>query len=32
MTVMDWIVVGAGLAAILWINWYFFLSHGPKQS
>ncbi len=26
MTVGDWIVVAAGVAAIVWINWYFFLS------
>ena len=22
----DWIVVAAGLGAILWVNWYFFLA------
>jgi predicted RNA binding protein YcfA (HicA-like mRNA interferase family) len=27
MTAMDWLVVIGGLAAIGWINWYFFLSH-----
>jgi hypothetical protein len=32
MTLMDWIVLGAGLVTIMWINWYFFLSHGPEQS
>jgi plastocyanin domain-containing protein len=26
MTVTDWIVVAAGLAAIAWVNWYFFLA------
>jgi len=26
VTVGDWIVVAAGVAAIVWINWYFFLS------
>ena len=23
---MDWVVVGAGLAAIGWVNWYFFFA------
>jgi len=23
---MDWLVIFAGLAAILWVNWYFFLA------
>jgi hypothetical protein len=22
----DWLVIGAGLAAIAWVNWYFFLA------
>ncbi len=26
MTGMDWIVVGGGMAAIAWVNWYFFLA------
>lgn len=26
MTGGDWIVVALGVAAIAWINWYFFLS------
>ncbi len=26
MTRMDWLVIGVGIAAIAWINWYFFLS------
>jgi hypothetical protein len=26
MTPMEWLIVIGGLAAIMWINWYFFLS------
>lgn len=26
MTVADWIVLAAGIAAIAWVNWYFFLA------
>jgi hypothetical protein len=26
MNAMDWFVIVGGLAAITWINWYFFLS------
>ena len=26
MNATDWIVVAAGLAAIAWVNWYFFLA------
>ncbi len=26
MNALDWIVVAAGLATIVWINWYFFLA------
>lgn len=26
MNAMDWLVIVGGLAAITWINWYFFLS------
>jgi hypothetical protein len=22
----DWLVIGAGVAAIAWVNWYFFLA------
>jgi len=22
----DWIVIAAGVAAIIWVNWYFFAS------
>jgi hypothetical protein len=28
MTAIDWIVVVAGVAAIAWINWYFFVAGG----
>lgn len=24
MTVIDWLVIAAGLAVIFWVNWYFF--------
>ena len=24
----DWIVIAAGLAAMAWVNWYFFATHG----
>lgn len=26
MTPQEWLVVAAGLAAIVWVNWYFFLA------
>ncbi len=29
MSGIEWVVVLAGLAGIAWVNWYFFLSHGP---
>lgn len=29
MSVQEWVVLGAGLAGIGWVNWYFFLSSGP---
>jgi plastocyanin domain-containing protein len=29
MSGIEWMVVLAGLAGIAWVNWYFFLSHGP---
>jgi len=30
MTATDWIVVVGGIAAIVWVNWYFFLAErGP---
>jgi plastocyanin domain-containing protein len=32
MTPMEWIVIAAGVAAILWVNWYFFLARGPAAA
>ena len=29
MSGIEWLVALAGVAAIAWVNWYFFLSHGP---
>jgi hypothetical protein len=26
VTVGDWVAIAAGLAAIVWVNWYFFLA------
>jgi plastocyanin domain-containing protein len=26
MTATEWVVIGLGLAAIAWVNWYFFLA------
>jgi hypothetical protein len=26
MTPVDWVVLAAGVAAIAWVNWYFFLA------
>ena len=26
MTILDWIVIAGGLAAIAWVNWYFLLA------
>ena len=26
MTTIEWVVIGTGLAAIAWVNWYFFLA------
>ncbi|MBP1607117.1 MAG: hypothetical protein H6Q08_2491 [Acidobacteria bacterium] len=26
MTALDWAVVAAGVAAIAWVNWYFFVA------
>lgn len=28
MTATDWIVVLGGVAAIAWVNWYFFVAEG----
>lgn len=32
MTPQDWIVVLAGAAAIVWVNWYFFLARRPAAT
>ncbi len=32
MNAADWTVVLGGLAAIAWINWYFFLAGRPGAS
>jgi plastocyanin domain-containing protein len=29
MSTIEWVGIAAGIAAIAWVNWYFFLSHGP---
>ncbi len=29
MNASEWLVLLGGIAAIAWVNWYFFLSHGP---
>lgn len=29
MTATEWLVVAAGLAAVSWINWYFFAARSP---
>jgi len=31
MSGIEWMVVLAGIAGIVWVNWYFFLSHGPAR-
>lgn len=30
MTGSEWMVVLAGAAAIIWVNWYFFLAGGSR--
>ncbi|RPH53742.1 cupredoxin domain-containing protein [bacterium] len=32
MTPIEWIVIAAGAAAILWVNWYFFLARRPAAT
>ncbi len=32
MTTADWLVITAGIAAILWVNWYFFFAQRPPSS
>ncbi|HEX5581722.1 MAG TPA: hypothetical protein VFX39_09110 [Gemmatimonadaceae bacterium] len=29
---MDWMVIVAGLAAIAWVNWYFFVAAGTPSA
>ena len=31
MTALDWGVLLGGVAAIAWVNWYFFLAEGRAQ-
>ena len=32
MSAMEWVVVLAGLAAIAWVNWYFFVAGRSTQA
>ncbi len=32
MTASDWIVILAGIAAIAWVNWWFFLARRPAAA
>lgn len=32
MTVARWLVLAVGVAAIAWINWYFFLAERVRRS
>ena len=32
MSATDWMVVAGGLAAILWVNWYFFFAQRAGAS
>ncbi|MEO7822756.1 MAG: hypothetical protein ABIS15_04040 [Gemmatimonadaceae bacterium] len=34
MTGSEWLVVAAGIAAIAWVNWYFFFAerHAPSAA
>lgn len=31
MNATDWIVIAAGIAAIVWVNWYFFLARRAQK-
>ncbi|HEY0970101.1 MAG TPA: hypothetical protein VGE02_03880 [Gemmatimonadales bacterium] len=31
MTPVEWVVVLGGVAAIAWVNWYFFLAERPEK-
>lgn len=30
MTPSEWLVLAAGIAGIIWVNWYFFLAGKPS--
>jgi plastocyanin domain-containing protein len=32
MSLADWIVIAAGVAAIAWVNWWFFLARRPAAT
>src|SRR5574338_1263150 len=32
MSMMEWIVIFCGIAAMIWINWYFFLARQPVSN
>lgn len=32
MTPLDWSVIAAGVAAIVWVNWWFFLARRPAAT
>ena len=31
MTLTEWLVIGGGLAVIVWLNWYFLFSDRKKR-
>ena len=31
LSLTDWLVIAAGIAAIAWVNWYFFLADGAAK-
>jgi hypothetical protein len=32
VTGIDWLVIAAGIAAIAWVNWYFFVAEGRDDA
>jgi hypothetical protein len=32
MTMTDWLVIAGGIAAIAWVNWYFFLAGASPRA
>jgi hypothetical protein len=32
MSIVDWLVIAGGLAAVLWVNWYFFFAQRNTRS